>query len=92
MCFFHYIRASIVRPRLHGSRQNLLNGRILPVQTVLHYCFHETVQIFASVSIGMALFLSKAHNKAPDSHRAKCAKTRTVQMFTRVRVKVEPCR
>ena len=46
----------LVRLRLHESRQNFLNGQILPLQTVLHYCFLESVQIFASVSIGMALF------------------------------------
>ena len=51
---------------------------------MLHCCLHESVQIFAIVSIGMA-FLLIGSRRLP---RKLC----TVQVFTRVRVEVEPYR
>ena len=35
------------------------------VQILLQYCLNESVPTFASLSTGMALFLSKARNYAP---------------------------
>ena len=52
---FTWIRTKFFE-RSNFTRATRLHGT---VQTVLHYCFHESVQIFASVSIGMALFFIK---------------------------------